>query len=257
MAEIFAFVSPKGGCGSTFVCAGLWRTLADMDSKVLALDFSFDRCTLDFALGFQSDYVYTLSDVLSGGCDLSEAVVCDAGTSGAGFLRGDYEYDGMDFSKVSSLIKSAGYDYVLIDLQMTDYSVIQGVLSFAHKLVYVTEPTAAAVKLCEDSAGRLDFEHSFILVNKIIPSYTQSGIHLTVDEIMDITGCALLGLVPWTPEAEIILKQGLTKGICDLSLKTVFANIALRIKGEHTPAYDIKKVYDCFKLGRKFALKGD
>lgn len=257
MAEILAFVSPKGGCGSTFVCANLWRTLADSGSKVLALDFCFDRCTLDFALGFQSDYVYTLSDVLSGACDLSEALVCEVSTPNAGFLRGDYEYDGMDFSKVSSLIKSAGYDYVLIDLQMTDYSVVHGVLSFSDKLVYVTEPTAAAVKLCENSVSRLDFEDSLILVNKIIPSYTQSGIHLTIDEIIDIAGCPLLGLVPWTPEAEIILKQGSAKGMCDLALKAVFSNIASRIKGTPTPAYDIKKVYDCFKLGRKFALKGD
>ena len=256
MAEVIAFVSPKGGCGATFACAGLWHALAEGGSSVLALDFCFDKCTLDFALGFQSDYVYTLSDVLSGVCDLQEALVQDGVHRNSGFLRGDYEYDNLDFAAVSSLVESSDYEYVLIDLQ-ADAQIIQQVLSFTHKLVYVTEPSLSAVKLCENMASRLDFENSFIIVNKIVPSFVKSGIHLTVDDIVDIVSYPLLGLIPWSPGAEIMLKQGMSKEIDDADINIVFANMVSRIKGEHTPAYDIRKVYDCFKLSRKFALRSD
>ena len=40
MSEIIAFSSPKGGCGATFVCAGVWLSLARKGVSVFASDLS-------------------------------------------------------------------------------------------------------------------------------------------------------------------------------------------------------------------------
>ena len=88
MPEIITFMSPKGGSGATFVCAGVWATLCEKSYKVLAFDACFEKGALDYALGFKSDYVYTMTDVADGNCSLKDAMVSFGSGS---FLRADYE----------------------------------------------------------------------------------------------------------------------------------------------------------------------
>ena len=72
MPEIVAFVSPKGGCGATSVCGLLWYALSDLGYKVLGLDMCFEDGSLDFFLGKESEYIYTLFDVLDGNCQFND-----------------------------------------------------------------------------------------------------------------------------------------------------------------------------------------
>ena len=102
MPRTIAFASPKGGCGATFVCAGIWQLLSQKNKRVTAVDMCFESCSLDYVLSFQNDYIYTLSDVLDASVSLDEAL-CG---KDAAFIRCDYEAEDFDFDKAFSAVKS-------------------------------------------------------------------------------------------------------------------------------------------------------
>ena len=254
MPKIITFLSPKGGSGATFCIAGVWYSLVNSSFKTLACDMCFEKCGLDVALGLKNDYVYTLSDAVSESCTAEEAFCTRDNGS---FVRCDYEKDFFDTDAAFDILKKSDFDYILCDVTDRDEDFVAKVLKYTDTLVYVTEPGALSVQMCERSAGLFEFDNSLVLVNKIVPTYIHKQIHLTIDEILDSIGYPLLGLVPWVPEAEIIMRQGVTFGIENKKLAEAFSNISLRLTGQKVPAADIDKVYDCFKLGRKFSVKAD
>ena len=254
MPEIITFISPKGGSGASFCLSGLWSALSEKGHKVLAVDGCFEKCGLDYALGFKSDYVYTMTDVTDGNCIPDEAMCAsDKGS----FVRFDYENNFFETDKAFEILKNLDFDYILVDVNDRDEEFVNEVLKHTQKLVIVTEPGSLAVKHAELWADKFEPQNAFVLVNKIIPSYIKSGVHYTIDTILDTVSLPLLGLVPWSPDAEIVMTQGVKNGFGDDGLKKVFSNIAERICGSAVKAYDFKKIYDCFKLGKNFSVKVD
>jgi len=250
MPQIIAFTSPKGGCGSSFVCASLWYILAAKGKKVMALDMCFEKCTLDSALGFQNDYVYTLSDVMEGSCSMEDAASYMGNSS---FLRTDYERNHIDYDRVLQLLKESDYDYILIDMLPFSGDIAKGVLSFSDELIIVSDCTSVSAGLCDTFLNNIDSVKTRLIINKIIPSYIKAGIHFTADELLDMLGIELLGLVPYDECVEIILKNGISNGLGKELLCEVFDNIALRLMGERVPAFDItgKKTRNFLVKGRK------
>jgi len=253
MPQIITFVSPKGGSGSTFICAGVWHSLVKKSKKVLALDMSFEDCSLDFALGFQSDYIYTMSDVCQDMCTLSEAV-CSFGSGS--FVRCDYEQQDADVAHVMEIVKASDYDYVLVDLSCHCH-MAELVLKETDSLVVVCHALENAVRRTELWLDKYAVENTYVVINKIIPAYIQSKIHLTADEVLDALCVKPLGFVPWSPWADVALKQGMRWGPEDEALESAFSNISSRIMGEYVPADEFKDIYKCFKLSKKFAVKND
>lgn len=252
MPQIIAFTSPKGGCGATFVCVSVCRMLAEKSHTVLALDMCFDKCTLDFALGFQNEYVYTFSDVIRGDCSFSDAVCRGYGD----FLRADYERDLFDYNRAAEILKNSSYEYVLIDVSSVYDEAPNKVAAFADKLVLVTDPAPVSARLCQSISERIgDICDICVVINKIVPYYIRDGIHLTVDEVLDSVGYPLLGLVPWDYAAEFVLANASETMDDYLSLKNPFSNIADRICGERVAACDMEAF---FKDGRiyKYLTKG-
>ncbi len=244
MPEVIVFTAPKGGCGSTFVCSSLALSLSQSGMSVLAVDMCFERGTLDFALGFHNDYVYTLSDVSEGTCNLCETAVTQGQLS---FVRAGYEKNNADIYAFKDILCSCHYDYVLIDIPGFDRDIRDKVLDFADRLVIVTKPMEDSCKMCDMYLSDIDFSDISLVVNKIIPSYVKTGVQMTVDEVLDTLCIPLLGLVPWCPTADVVMGD---TDIEDTQLNTAFSNIALRIGGERVPAMEIAKVYDCFRLNR-------
>lgn len=247
MPQIICFTSPKGGCGSTFVCSMLAFSLSKGGNNVLAVDMCYEKGTLDFALGFQNDYVYTLSDVSDGICTLSECTVTQGQLS---FARAGYEKNTADTIALGDILKKCEYDYVLIDISGFDRDITDVALGFSDKLIIVTDPAEASCKICDMYLNSIDFSDISLVINKIIPSYVKIGIQMTVDEILDTLCISLLGLVPWSPA--ISTADAEYKDTC---LNTAFSNIASRLCGNTVPAMDFSGVGDYFRFGKNL-MKG-
>ena len=117
MPEIITFISPKGGSGASFCCAGVWSLLMEKGHKVLAVDGCFEKCALDYALGFKSDYVYTMTDVTDGSCTPDEAMCVSENGS---FIRFDYENNFFEADKAFEILKKSDFDYILVDINDRD-----------------------------------------------------------------------------------------------------------------------------------------
>lgn len=252
MPKIVVFTSPKGGSGATFACACMCRTLTEKQKKVLALDMCFERCSLDFALGFQDEYVYTLSDVIDGSCTLSEAVCSDE----ADFLRADYDNSFFCYDKAMDIIKSSHYDYVLIDAPSYDKNCIENLNSVADMFIAVTDCSEISVRLTQGFTEDVSEHNSvYVLINKIVPYYIRDKLHLTVDDVLDRIGQNLIGLVPWDCMAQFIT-GGKWHTLGDYpALNEPFSNIATRLTGESTPACDIENLFKT-AITYKYLTKG-
>ena len=254
MAQVVVFTSPKGGSGATFACALTGYMLSELSRRVLALDMCFDRGTLDFALGFQNEYIYTLADVLNGDATLEEA-----GCVGrVDFLKADYEDGFFPYEKAIDSLRNTHYDYILIDIQSFNKESVQKVCDLADKTVIVTDCAPVSSKIVQNFTDELsDADNIFVLINKIVPHYIRDGFHLTIEDVLDSIGYPLLGLVPWDCSSGLVTAE--TFGTTDdfPALKEAFSNIARRLLGEKVPACDIEKLfktgitYKYFTKGRK------
>lgn len=251
MPEIIAFVSPKGGCGATAVCAGVWHSLAKTGKNILAVDCCCGKCTLDFALGMQNDSVYDAFDVASGSCSLDDAV-CSLGEN-AFFLRGSEEIT--DIGEFKDFIEKSSYDFVLLDIPPygLDISDLHGKLW--DKLVVITDCSQISAKLCGKFTEGLDTQSIYAVINKIIPSYIKDGIFPTADEILDDMGIYPLGLIPWSLDIVAASARGFSPDMPQSSATQAFDNISRRILGESVPAIDFDKVKIDFKNKKSFINK--
>lgn len=249
MPEFIAFISPKGGCGATFACAGVWQAMAMQEKRVLAVDLCGRRSALDFALGFQNDSVYNVSDVINGVCSLNDAVCSSPLGEHACFLRGDTETDRFDVEKLKTILDGSDYEYILADFAYNENAAAD--LIFADKTVVVTDCTEVSVRMCDAFAGNLEWEKAYIIINKIIPSYIENKILPTADEIVDGIGIRPIGLIPWSPDKIAASGCKTEDEFDDKNLAGAFYNIAVRITGGRAAAIDFNTYYDCFKIKKR------
>ena len=249
MPEIIAFISPKGGCGATFACAGIWYSLAKQGKRVLAVDLCGRRCALDFALGLQNDSIYNVYDAVNGVCDFNAALCASSLGENACFLRGDTQACETDTDELKALLNKSDFEYVLIDLPYDENA--QTDMKIADKVILVTDCTNVSVRMCDAFAGKLEWEKVFVVINKIIPEYIENKILPTVDEIADGIGVRPIGLLPWSPSAVASFNCGVENGIADKNLADAFSNTAVRITGGKSVAIDFNTYYDCFKIKKR------
>ena len=72
---VIAFVSGKGGTGTTTAAVLTGRALASLGKKVLYIELKNALRTADIVAGMSRQVVYDLSDVLEGVCSLEKAVL--------------------------------------------------------------------------------------------------------------------------------------------------------------------------------------
>lgn len=120
MATVIVVTNQKGGVGKTTTCAALAGIFRSRDKRVLCIDMD-PQGNLSFSLGAEDDG-YTIHDVMTGACDIREAVktthICDVITSNILLSGSELELtsERREFilKDILKIIRYS-YDYIIID----------------------------------------------------------------------------------------------------------------------------------------------
>ncbi|MBR6693676.1 MAG: P-loop NTPase [Clostridia bacterium] len=240
MKNILATVSGKGGVGKSTCALGISIALCRKGKRVLLIDLDCGLRCLDIMTDVSEDLVFDLGDVL-GGRPLSDAVLPVRRCEGLYLLAAPQSTDDIDGKALSELLLSAKFDYIILDLPAgMDFPFISDIADITDFLV-ITCGDAVSVR---DSSFAADYAARFgancrLIINKYTTRYLKGGVYGGIDDIIDRSGCRLLGLVPYDDEC-----VGNPMGIFKTGNKkaNAFSRIADRIYGYDTPLPKVKRI---------------
>ncbi len=243
MGICLATTSGKGGTGKSTVSCGLGLAFASLGKSVLLVDMDEGLRCLDLLLGVDSKVVYDLSDVL-GGAPVSDAVYTLSSNPLINVIPapskiGSVTYDTL--KAFSDNVKDV-YDVVIFDFPAgLDFSLYSAIGSDAQFLT-VCNPDPVSVRdaaaVCESLPQNQ--QNARLIINRFDAAYINKKIYNNIDDIIDVSGFRLLGLVPQSRELMLLSVNHSIKHSSH-SFKA-FYRIAKRLCGEDIKLPKIKKI---------------
>lgn len=270
LSKVIIVTSFKGGVGKTTVSANLAMTLAMRGKKVVAIDCDLESRCLDIVLGLEDLSLYNISDIISGRCKASEAIVVDPRCENLHFIAAPAYYDFLDNDlslkyvnddSVANFIRElqAEYDFVVLDLPARPDNLYRSLIKVATHALVVSLHTAASIRAAEKTAMMLSdmtsldddgsvfegveggFKHpsklkTRLVINCFRPDAAANGIRPRIYEIVMKASTKLLGVIPLDEKVAAAQEHGLLafqvrKG--NNSFNHAMKNIAARCDGEH------------------------
>ena len=242
--------SGKGGVGKTTTSANIGTALAKSGMKVVLIDTDIGLRNLDLLLGLENRIVYTIVDVVEERCKLKQALVKDkknpnlcllaaAQTRDKSALNADQLKDICDKLKED-------FDYVLIDCPAGIEQGFQNAIAGADRAIIVTTPEMSAIRDADRIIGLLEAKEGMdeyhLLINRVRPQMIKSNDMMSVEDVVEILSCELIGVIP--EDTGIITSTNKGEPIVneDESMAgKAYRNVARRVMGEDVPLLDLRE----------------
>lgn len=246
-AKAIVVTSGKGGVGKTTTTANVGVALAQLGEKVVVIDTDIGLRNLDVVMGLEGRVVYDLIDVFEGRCRLKQALIRDKRVENLYLLAASQTRDKSALSEehmravVEQLCNEEEADRVLIDSPAGIESGFQTAACAAQGALVVVNPEVSSVRDADRIIGLLEAREVHevrLIINRLRPEMVKRGDMLEVDDILEILGVRLIGIVP--EDEKIIVSTNLGSPI---SLEAAnkngsgmaFRNVARRMRGEDVP----------------------
>ncbi len=243
MGKVYVVTSGKGGVGKSTTTANLGVGLAKNGNTVVLMDADIGLRNLDVILGLENRIVYNSMDVMEGTCKLKQALIKDKRFDNLYLLPASQTNDKMDVSEsmmkklVEELKKK--FDYVLIDCPAGIEQGFKNAIVGADKALIVTTPEVSAIRDADRVIGILaanEMTDIKLVINRVKIKLIKEGNMLHMDDITDILGLDVVGVVPDDEAIVISTNKGEPVSIKAESLSgKAYMNIAGRIVGEKIP----------------------
>ncbi len=219
MAEIIVVTSGKGGVGKTTSSASFAAGLALRGHKTAVIDFDVGLRNLDLVLGCERRVVYDLVNVIQDEAKLHQALIRDKRLENLYILPASQtrDKDALTAEGVERVLNELKeeFDYIVCD---SPAGIERGAflaLYHADQAVVVVNPEVSSVrdsdrilgilasksKRAEENAEPVK-EH--LLLTRYSPEKVEKGDMLSVDDVLEILGIPLLGVIP---ESEAVLQS--------------------------------------------------
>lgn len=247
MGEVIVITSGKGGVGKTTATANIGTGLARAGKKVLMIDVDIGLRNLDVVMGLENRIVYDLVDVIEGVCRIKQAVIKDKRFDGLFLMPAAQTRDKTAVSpeQMKELCKklTEQYDYVLLDCPAGIEQGFRNAIAGAEKAIVVTRPEVSSIRDADRIIGLLganDIDDPVLIVNQLKMNMVARGDMLGVEDIVEILGIDLLGVVPDDEGVIVSTNKGEPVIIRDESRAGLaYRNIAKRIMGEQVPLLEL------------------
>lgn len=249
MATAIVVTSGKGGVGKTTSTANISTALALLGKSVCIVDADIGLRNLDVVMGLENRIIYDIVDVANGDCRLEQALIRDKRFEHLSLLPAAQTKDKRALTEdrmrefVSKLKET--FEYVVIDCPAGIEDGFRVAVSAADAAIVVTTPENTAVRDADRVIGLLERDRvgqPRLLVNRIRPEMVKRGEMLDIDEIVQMLGCDLLGIVP--DDEGVIRNSNRGEPIAmnpDAPSGLAYRNIARRILGDSVPLMSLEE----------------
>ncbi len=248
--RVIVITSGKGGVGKTTTSANIGTALAKSGSSVVLVDTDIGLRNLDLLLGLENRIVYTLVDVVEERCKLKQALVKDKKNPNLCLLAAAQTRDksavtAEQLKEITDQLKE-DFDFILVDCPAGIEDGFKTAIAGASEAIVVTTPEMSAVRDADRIIGLLEAKEEIksykLLVNRVRPNMVQSNDMMSVDDVVDILSCELIGVIP--EDTGIITSTNRGEPIVNdenSMAGKAYINVAKRIKGEDIPLLDINE----------------
>lgn len=259
MNKVIVITSGKGGVGKTTTTANIGTGLALLGKRVALVDTDIGLRNLDVVLGLENRIVFDLVDVVEGTCRLKQALIKDKRYDGLYLLPAAQTRNKMAVTpeQMKTVIAELEeeFDYILIDCPAGIEQGFMNAVAGAKSAVVVTVPEVSSVRDADRIIGLLaanEISDVKLLVNRFRSDLVKRGDMLSIDDLMEILGIDLMGIVP---EDELIFRSSnlgepvVTDNTSEAG--QAYRNVVRRIIGEDVPIMDLENNGKLFKGLRK------
>lgn len=244
-AKAIVVTSGKGGVGKTTTTANVGAALAKLGEKVAVVDTDVGLRNLDVVMGLEGRVVYDLIDVFEGQCKLKQALIRDKRVENLYLIAASQTKDKSALSEarmqetVRLLLEDEGFDRVLIDSPAGIESGFQTAASAATGALVVVNPEVSSVRDADRIIGLLEAREVSevrLIINRLRPEMVKRGDMLEVDDVLEILGVKLIGIVPEDERILVSTNLGSPASLDEANKAGgEFRNVARRLKGEEVP----------------------
>lgn len=214
MSKVIVVTSGKGGVGKTTTSASFSTGLAMRGHKTVVIDFDIGLRNLDLIMGCERRVVYDFVNVINGEATLKQALIRDKAYDNLYILPASQTRDKDAFSKegVGKVIDELkeSFDFIVCDSPAGIERGALMALYFADEALVVTNPEVSSVRDSDRILGilsakskraedGLDPIKEHLVVTRYSPSRVESGEMLSIDDIQELLGIKLLGIIPESP----------------------------------------------------------
>lgn len=249
MGKVYVITSGKGGVGKSTTTANLGVGLAKLGKKVVLLDADIGLRNLDVILGLENRIVYNSMDVMEGTCRLSQALIKDKKNPTLFLLPASQTNDKNDvteemMSKLVNELKEE-FDYILIDCPAGIEQGFKNAILEAESALIVTTPEVSAIRDADRVIGLLsvaEIRDIKLIVNRVKMKLVNEGNMLGMEDIVDILGLEIIGVVPDDEEIVISTNKGEpVSGKATAPSGKAYMNISKRLTGKEVDFLDISE----------------
>ena len=241
MARVIVVTSGKGGVGKTTTTSNIGMSLARLGHSTLLIDADVGLRNLDLLLGLENRIIYTGLDVLNETCRLEQAIIKDKRQPGLAFFplssnRVEISITSDQIEKLLKLVKS-DYEYILIDSPAGIDNGFQNAIGFANEAVVVVTPEVPSIRDADRVIGILmskGIEKINLIINRIRPSMVRTDDMMSIEDVTNILGIKLVGVIPDSEKIIIASNRGEPIVLEDKNCLPgiAFDNTARRLNGE-------------------------
>ena len=251
MAEIIVVTSGKGGVGKTTTSASLACGLAKAGKRTVVIDFDVGLRNLDLIMGCERRVVYDFVNVVHGEANLKQALIRDKRFDNLFVLAASQTRDKDALTKegvekVLMDLDTEGFDFIVCDSPAGIEKGAYLAMYYADRAVVVVNPEVSSVRDSDRILGLLASKtkkaengervKEHLLLTRYSPERVAKGDMLSIDDVEEILGLKIIGVIPESPE----VLQSSNAGVPVILDETSNAGIAYmdavaRIIGEERP----------------------
>lgn len=215
MSKVIVVTSGKGGVGKTTTSASFAAGLASRGHRTVVIDFDIGLRNLDLVMGCERRVVYDFVNVINEEASLKQALIRDKVDNNLYILPASQtrDKDALTQDKVGKVIGELreNFDYIVCDSPAGIEKGALMALFFADEALVVTNPEISSVRdsdrilgmLAAKSLRAIEGEEPIkehLVVTRYSPERVDMGEMLSLDDIRELLGIDLVGVIPESEE---------------------------------------------------------